>query len=213
MFEEAAYYLITHEQEVITLIMEHLLTCLLTLLIATVVGVICGYFASKFYRLERFIVIPFEILRVIPSLALLVLFIPLIGTGLMPAVVAMIFLAIPPILLNTIVAFQSVSSNLIECAYGLGLNNRQIFWHVCVPQALPLILGGIKTAMIEVVASATLAAKIGAGGLGELIYTGLGLYRTDLLIVGGILVALLSLGLEGLFQVIIWICFPFLKHE
>ena len=91
---------------------------------------------------------------------------------------------------------------MTECGRGIGLSERQVLWKVRVPLALPMIFAGIRTALIEVIASATLAAKIGAGGLGEIIFTGLGLNRADLLIIGGALVAALSLGSGFLFDLV-----------
>ena len=82
----------------------------------------------------------------------------------------------------------------------MGMTDREILWKVRVPLALPMIFAGIRTALVEVIASAALAARIGAGGLGEVIFTGLGLNRMDLLVLGGILVAALSLLCGGLFD-------------
>lgn len=117
-----------------------------------------------------------------------------------PAVTALMILAIPPILLNTIVGFRSVSAAMIEAGEGMGMNHRQVLWKIRIPLALPMILSGVRTALVEIVASATLAAKIGAGGLGEIIFTGLGLNRPELLLLGGFLVAVLSLGTGLLFD-------------
>lgn len=91
---------------------------------------------------------------------------------------------------------------MVETAAGIGMTHREALWRVRLPLALPLILSGLRTALVEVVASATLAAKIGAGGLGEVIFTGLGLNRSDLLVLGGVLVAALSLGSGAVFDAI-----------
>ena len=89
---------------------------------------------------------------------------------------------------------------MIEAGEGMGMNHRQVLWKIRIPLALPMILSGVRTALAEIVASATLAAKIGAGGLGEIIFTGLGLNRPELLLLGGFLVAVLSLGTGLLFD-------------
>ena len=141
-------------------------------------------------------------LRVVPSLAVLILLIPVMGTGIPPAVTALTILAIPPVLLNTVVGFRSIPDFMIESARGIGMTERELFRRVKVPAALPMILAGLRTALVEVVASTTLAAKIGAGGLGEIIFTGLGLYRMDLLVLGGGLVAILSLVSGGVFDIL-----------
>lgn len=141
-------------------------------------------------------------LRVVPSLAVLILLIPVMGTGLPSAVTALTVLAVPPVLLNTIVGFRTIPDFMIESARGIGMTEKELFWRVRIPCALPMILAGLRTALVEVVASTTLAAKIGAGGLGEIIFTGLGLYRTDLLVLGGGLVAILSLASGWAFDIL-----------
>lgn len=193
MFQEMFYYISTHIAEIGQQVGTHLGISLVSLVIAALIGLPCGYLASRSVRWESAVSVPFEMLRVVPSLALLVLLIPLIGTGIWPAVIALTILAIPPILLNTIAGFRSVPEFMVESASGIGMTEKEILRKVRIPSAMPLILAGLRTALVEVVASATLAAKIGAGGLGEIIFTGLGLSRTDLLLLGGILVAILSL--------------------
>ena len=167
---------------------------------AILVGVPCGYLAADLPGCEKWISAPFQVLRVIPSLAILVLLIPVAGTGALPAVIALAILAVPPVLLNTIVGFRDVLAFMTESAAGMGMTDREILWNVRIPLALPLIFAGIRTALVEVIASAALAARIGAGGLGEVIFTGLGLNRMDLLLLGGVLVAALSLLCGGLFD-------------
>ncbi len=200
MWESMLTYVSDNADKILSQVLVHLEVSLLAVVIAAVIGIPLGYFASKSEKSEQLISAPFQVLRVIPSLALLVILIPIMGTGIRPAVVALTVLAIPPILLNTIVGFRQVPDFMLESARGIGMTDREILRNVRIPSALPMILSGIRTGLVEAVASATLAAKIGAGGLGEIIFTGLGLNRTDLLLIGGILVALLSLGSGLLFD-------------
>lgn len=200
MVEKGSAYITSHTTEIAAQILDHLLISLLALLIAAVIGIAGGYLASRSARGERWITGVFQVLRVIPSLAVLILLIPVMGTGVKPAVTALTLLAIPPILINTCTGFQDVPAPMLESAAGLGMTEREILWKVRAPAALPMILAGVRTGLIEVVASATLAAKIGAGGLGEIIFTGLGLNRADLLVIGGVLVGLLSLLSCGVFD-------------
>jgi osmoprotectant transport system permease protein len=174
-------------------VQDHIRISLLVLMAAIVIGVPCGYACVKYRKYQLWIVSIFQVLRIVPSLAVLVLLIPIIGVGLKPAMIALILLGVPPILMNTVVGLDDVADFMLETAYGVGMTERQVLWNVKFPLAMPLILTGIKTAMIEIIASATLASKIGAGGLGDIIFTGLGLNRTDLLLVGGISVAVLSI--------------------
>lgn len=172
---------------------EHIWISLLALAVAIVIGVPCGYACIKHKRYEKFIVSIFQALRIVPSLAILILLIPIMGTGIKPAMAALVLLAVPPILMNTVTGLEQVPDFMLETACAIGMTERQMLLKVKIPLAMPMILTGIKTAMIEIIASATLAAKIGAGGLGGIIFTGLGLNRMDLLLVGGISVAVLSI--------------------
>lgn len=202
MLESMLTYIQTHAPELANQILTHLGISLLSLLVAALIGIPCGYLAAQSPKSEKWVTGPFQVLRVVPSLAVLVLLIPLVGTGVVPAAIALTLLAVPPILLNTIVGFRDVPAFLVETAAGIGMTHREALWRVRLPLALPLILSGLRTALVEVVASATLAAKIGAGGLGEVIFTGLGLNRSDLLVLGGVLVAALSLGSGAVFDAV-----------
>lgn len=186
-------YVITNWSGIAVQIADHFFISIISLAIACLIGIPAGYMASKNSKTESLFVIPFQILRVVPSLALIVLLIPFMGTGKLPAVTALCILAIPPVLLNTAVGFCEVEEFMVESAAGMGMDDTQILKKVRIPLALPHILTGVRTGLVEVFASATLAAKIGAGGLGEIIFTGLGLNRMDILVVGGLLVAILSL--------------------
>lgn len=200
MWEKMFTYIVTHGDALLIQTATHLWISLAALTAAILVGVPCGYLAADLPGCEKWISAPFQVLRVIPSLAILVLLIPVVGTGALPAVIALTILAVPPVLLNTIVGFRDVPAFMTESAAGMGMTDREILWNVRIPLALPLIFAGIRTALVEVIASAALAARIGAGGLGEVIFTGLGLNRMDLLLLGGVLVAALSLLCGGLFD-------------
>ncbi len=172
---------------------QHLWISLLSLIVAIIIGVPFGYFSAVNKRFERWFSSFFQVLRVVPSLAILILLIPIMGTGTTPAIIALVLLAVPPILMNTVAGLRDVPAFMLETANGMGMTPKQVLWKVRFPLALPLILTGIKTATIEIIASATLASKIGAGGLGDIIFTGLGLDELDLLLIGGISVAVLSI--------------------
>ncbi len=137
-------------------------------------------------------------MRVIPSLAVLFLLIPYLGLSFGAAVFALTLLALPPILINTDAGFRTVDAAVRESARGMGMTSRQILWQIEFPLALPVILTGIRTAMVEVIASATLAAFIGGGGLGTFIVRGFAMYDAAILLLGAIPVALLALIAEVL---------------
>ena len=209
MLQECLDYIQRNGSEIVVQILDHMKISLAALLIATLIGVAGGYAASVSGRGEKWIMNLFQILRVIPSLAVLVLLIPVMGVGMKPAVTALAILAIPPVLTNSCVGFLEVPPFMLESARGTGMTEQELLVHVRVPLALPMILAGIRSALVEVIASAALAAKIGAGGLGEIIFTGLGLNRPDLLLIGGILVGALSLTSLGIFGMICRILMPY----
>ncbi len=140
--------------------------------------------------------------RAVPSLAILALVFPLLGFGFAPSLVALVLLAIPPILINASTGLRQVSPQVIDAARGMGLSGSQILGRIQLPIAAPVIFAGIRTSAVQVVASATLATFIGGGGLGELIV--LGFQRNDLAIqIGGSLaVAMLAIITEVGFGVL-----------
>lgn len=180
----------------------HVQVSILSLGIAVLIGVPAGFLCVRWKKAQKYITGLFSVLRVIPSLAILLLMVPIMGTGTAPAVVALVLLAVPPILMNTVAGLEGVLPFMLETAEGVGMNPTQVWTKVRFPLAMPMILTGIKTAAVEIVASATLASKIGAGGLGDIIFAGIGLFKTELLLIGGMSVALLSL-LTGLIFAII----------
>jgi osmoprotectant transport system permease protein len=177
---------------------RHIVISVICVGIACAVGVPLGIACARNRRARVFIMGVFSTLRIVPSLAVLFICMPIFGIGLTPALVALSFLAIPPVLINTTQAFSTIPPSVIETADAMGMTRGMVLMRVKFPLATPLILTGVKTAAVEVIASATLAAYIGAGGLGNLIFTGLGLSRPDLLIIGGASVAALSIAVDAL---------------
>lgn len=136
------------------------------------------------------------LLQTIPSIALLAILIPVFGIGTLPAIIALFLYALLPILRNTLTGLQSVDPLLKTVADGIGMNRFQKLKLVEFPLAMPTVLAGIRTAAVINVSTATLAAFIGAGGLGEFIVTGLALNNTELILRGAIPAAALALLLE-----------------
>ena len=176
-------------EAVITHITISFVAVLISLLIAIPLGIIC----SRNDKVSHVIFNVFNVFRIIPSLAVLIIAMPVLGTGFVPALLALTLLAIPPILINTYLGFTTISQSVLECAQGMGMDARKILVRVEIPLAMPLIITGLRTSTIEVIASATLASYIGAGGLGDFIFTGLGMNDLRILLIGGISVALLAI--------------------
>ncbi len=131
--------------------------------------------------------------RAIPSLAILALALPLLGFGFAPALIALTALAVPPILINASTGLREVSEDIVGAARGMGLSGSQILVRIQLPIAAPVIFAGIRTAAVQVVASATLATFIGGGGLGNLIVEGLQRNDRAILLAGSFSVAILAI--------------------
>lgn len=203
MIESMMTYVSENTALYIGYIVEHILISMQALALAGIIGVMLGYVGYQYPRIRSWVTGLSQGLRVIPSLGILFILIPLIGVVKVPALLALVILGLPPVVLNTIVGLAQVSEGLMETGTGLGMTHRQLIYKVAFPLALPYILIGLKLALVEIISSATLATYIGAGGLGNIIFTGLGLYRYDLLILGGASVAMLSLVSMVVFDLII----------
>ena len=171
----------------------HVLLAASALLAALVVGVPLAAAISARKRIRSVALGTVNVVRVIPSLAVLVLALPFLGVGFRPSLLALALLALPPIVINTDLGLRSVPAALLEAARGLGMTGEQIDRRVRWPLAIPIVLAGVRTAAVEVVASATLAAFIGGGGLGEYIVDGLANQDYAELLTGAIAVAALAI--------------------
>lgn len=137
--------------------------------------------------------------RAVPTLAVLVLLTisPLGRSETWPTVIALVLFAIPPLLTNAYVGMREADRDVVEAARGMGMSSGQLLWRVELPLAYPLIMTGVRTATVQVVATATLAAIAGGGGLGRIITEGFNTYRTPQVVAGAVLVAVLALLVEG----------------
>lgn len=192
----AYQYILANSSRFVQALQTHLWLSAVALLIALVVCVPLGILTSRYRGFGAFTVGAANIVRVLPSIAILLLVFPYLGLGPGPALVALTALACPPILINTDAAFRSIDPAITEAAAGMGMSSWQALVQVQLPLALPVIVAGFRTATIEVIASATLATFIGSGGFGDFIAAGLALNDARLLLVGAVPVALLALTAE-----------------
>jgi osmoprotectant transport system permease protein len=172
---------------------QHLLLSLTALAISVLVGVPLGIWISRRERVAELVINGFGTLRLVPSLAILFLALPYLGTGFRPALFALTVLAFPPVLINTYAGIRNVDRAVVEAARGMGMEPNQVLRQIELPIALPAMIAGIRTAAVEVIASATLAAFIGGGGLGDFVTRGFALYDPRIMLVGALPVALLAL--------------------
>lgn len=196
ILREVYFYGIEHQAEFAGAFLQHLRLVGVALGISILVCVPFGILTARSRVAAVTLLNLFNGLRVIPSLAVLFLAIPYLGLSFTSAVLALTLLALPPVLLNTDVAYRTIDQAIREAARGMGMTANQILWRVETPLALPVIVTGVRTAATEVIASATLAAFIGSGGLGLYVVRGFSLFDIPILLVGAIPVALLTLVVE-----------------
>jgi osmoprotectant transport system permease protein len=189
-------YALSHSDELIGALGQHLLLSGVAIAAGILIGFPAGVWTSRSRLASLTLMNLFNGLRVVPSLAILFLIVPYLGLSTSSAAVALAVLALPPILINTDAAFRNVSPAIRESALGMGMTRGQLFWRVEFPLALPVILTGLRTAVVEVISSATLAAFVGSGGLGIYITRGFAMYDISILLVGAIPVGLLALVAE-----------------
>lgn len=170
--------------------------------LAALLAIPLGVLLAHRPRLAPYVINLAGALRTLPSLAILALMLPILGTGFLPSLVALFVYAVPPILINTHAGVTQVDADVIDAARGQGMRPGQIVLRVELPLALPVIFAGLRTAAVQVVAGATLAAFIGGGGLGDFITAGIAIMDYSRLLVGAIPVALLAIATEVAFGTI-----------
>jgi osmoprotectant transport system permease protein len=188
--------------DILSKTLTHLKITFIALGLALLIAIPLGILIYLYSFIARPVLYLTGLLQTIPSIALLALMIPLFGIGVVPAIVALFVYALLPILRNTAIGLFSVDPLLKKVATGMGLTQWQRLRYVEIPLAMPTIFAGIKTAAVINIGTATLAAFIGAGGLGEFIVTGLALNNTDIILRGAIPAALLAILVEFLFDIL-----------
>lgn len=177
---------------------QYLNVCGLSILLAIVIGVTLGVAVSRSAILGFMAVNLSGLMRAIPVIAFLIAALPYLGTGFRPAVVALIVLGIPPILLNTYTSIRGLDPAMIDAAKGMGMTTWQITTRIQAPLVLPIVAAGVRTAAVQIVATATLAAIINAGGYGEYILFGIDRFDDAAILAGAIPVAVLAMIIEVL---------------
>ncbi|WP_313469469.1 ABC transporter permease [Carnobacterium sp.] len=172
---------------------EHLYISAVALMLGVIVAVPLGIVLTRFKRVSSIVMGLATILQTVPSLALLALMIPILGIGKLPAIIALFIYSLLPILRNTYIGIQGVDPGLKDAGKGMGMTDMELIRLVELPQAAPVIMSGIRLSGVYVIAWATLASYIGAGGLGDFIFNGLNLFIPELIIGGTIPVTLLAL--------------------
>ena len=199
----------TRRSGILDLLGEHLAVSSIAVLAAAALAVPVGIALGTSGRGSGAIVVLSNVSRAVPTLALLTVFaVTPIGFGNRATTIALAVFAVPPILTNTFVGFREVDRDVREAARAMGMTRAQVVRRVEFPLALPLVMTGIRTAAVQVVATATLAALVGGGGLGRIINLGFGQQDYAKIIAGAILVAVLALLTEALLVLLSWAITP-----
>lgn len=172
---------------------EHLYISGMALILGILVAVPLGIILTRTKKIASLVIGIASLLQTVPSLALLAIMIPILGVGKLPAVVALFIYSLLPILRNTYLGMKMVDADIIDAAKGMGMTSLQSIVKVQIPLASPVIMAGIKLSSVYVISWATLASYIGAGGLGDLIFSGLNNYNPPSIIFGTIPVTILAL--------------------
>jgi osmoprotectant transport system permease protein len=189
-------FFITHRAEIFDATVDHMELVLIAMSIAILIGVPLGMFIVQRPAVRTFSLGVASVFQTIPSLALFGFLIPIPfigGIGRRTAIVALVLYALLPILRNTYVGLTSIDAAVLEAAEAMGMTNTQILTRVRLPLALPIILAGIRTATVITIGVATIAAAIGAGGLGTFIFRGVAMVSDAVILAGAIPAALLAI--------------------
>jgi osmoprotectant transport system permease protein len=199
----------TRPNGIVELLGQHLTISVVAVLAALLVAVPVGIALGSAGRGRGAVVVLSNVSRAVPTLALLTLFaVSPIGFGARATTIALAVFAVPPILTNTYVGFRGVDADLREAARGMGMNRGQVVLRVELPLALPLVMTGLRTAAVQVVATASLAALVAGGGLGRIVALGFGQQDYGQIIAGALLIAVLALLTELLLVLVSWAVTP-----
>lgn len=196
MLFDALTWIAGHGAMVRAALEQHLLMSGISLAIGLGIGVPLAIAITRNATAAAIAINTVNALRTIPSIAILAAALPILGIGLVPSVVALIVLALPPILLNTYVGLREVEADIVDAALGMGMTRGQILRKIQIPLAAPAIFAGMRNAAIQVISGATLASFIGGGGLGDFVTAGIAIMDMPRILAGALPIALLALVVE-----------------
>jgi len=198
LWEQIVQQLLMRSSELGLAIIQHIKLVAISMGIAVVIGVTLGIAVSRIRKLEGPVLGTASTLHTIPSLALLGFMIPFFGIGELPSIIALFLYSLLPIIRNTFTGIVNVDKSVIEAASGMGMTDMQILFRIQLPLAFSVIMAGIRTSAVINVGTATLAAFIGAGGLGDFIFLGISRSMDALVLIGAVPAALLALVIDFL---------------
>lgn len=195
-------YLINHFPVVAGLFLEHLRLTAVSLGIALLIAIPLGLLVARVKSIQGPVLGLLDVIYTIPSLSMFVLLIPILGLGLIPAIVALVAYAQLMLVRNWVVGLTGIDPAIIEAAQGMGMSSWQRFWRVEFPLALPLLLAGTRLAAISIIGIGTIAAYINAGGLGQLLFEGVTTANYQKILAGSIAVSVLAIGANAILRLL-----------
>lgn len=192
-------YVAANAGQILTLLGEHVRMTAVAVLVSILVGVPLGILISRYNRLSKPVLGFANIMQALPSMAVLGFMIPLFGIGQKPAILMVMLYALLPIVKNTSTGLLGISRETLEVSRGIGMTETQILFRVQLPMALPVIMAGVRISAVNAVGLMTLASYIGAGGLGYLIYSGVQMVDSNMILAGTIPACLLALAMDWVF--------------
>ncbi len=193
IFSRTVAYLVRRGDMVWELLLEHLWLVVVSIVIAVVISVVVGVAISYKTGPAVTVLTICQVLMTIPSMAMLGFLVPLFGIGFTTGVMALILYSLLPIVRNTYTGIKEISPAIVESAKGMGMTEWRILTKIKIPLARPVIMAGIRTATVMIVGIAAIAAYVGAGGLGELIFQGISRSNEPMIIVGALGVSIIAL--------------------
>lgn len=193
-------YILDRPDLVLDGVIEHVYITVVSVFVASLVGIVFGVLITRARALYEPVLTVAGVIYTVPSLAMFVLIIPLLGIGFTSAVVALVLYSLLVLIRNTAVGIDSVDPNIIEAARGMGMTSLGILVRIELPLALPIIFAGIRIAAVSAISLATIAAFIGAGGIGDLLFEGMSSQRDDKIVAGAFAASVMALGTEVLLR-------------
>ncbi|MUV37820.1 Carnitine transport permease protein OpuCD [Lentibacillus sp. JNUCC-1] len=183
---------------------QHIVLSLIAILLAIAITIPLAIYMTKMKRefVKNIIFNIANVFQTVPTIALFAIMIPFLGVGFKPAVVALFLYALLPLLRNTYAGMEAIDPDVIEASKGMGYSQMQRIFKVEIPMAMPYIMSGIRTTSVYIISWTTLAAVVGAGGLGGLVLSGIGFNDKNMIFTGTILAIVMALILDGIFGLI-----------
>lgn len=189
-------YLIQEHKQISALLLQHINLTFLSVVAAVIIGVPIGILISHFKKANKTVLGIANTIQAIPSMALLGFLIPFLGIGVVPSVFMVVLYSLLPIIKNTFTSIEGINPQMIEAAEGIGLTKLQILFKIQIPMALPIIMAGIRISAVTAVGLMTIAAFVGAGGLGFLVFSGIRTANTNQILAGAIPACILALFID-----------------